>query len=159
MEFSFSYDKSKVIQALRYHFSRQREIRLLAIVVIVFDIIAAVLYVMKKIQPQPFLLGSFIWVMLVISYLFILPYSIYRKTPLFRQKMSVRFNNNGLLLETPQGNANWEWQRFTSYFESPNFFHFYFGPKSFFLIPKDNTTEDMRHEIRQLLRQHLAEKS
>ena len=59
MRISFSYDKKKVLQALRYHFIWQPEIReLFLILVIVFDIVSAILYMTGKIRPEPFLLGS-----------------------------------------------------------------------------------------------------
>ena len=61
MQTHFSYDKKKVLQALRYHFILQAEIRILLIMVIIFDIISAVLYMIGKVRAEPFLLGSFIW--------------------------------------------------------------------------------------------------
>jgi len=52
MRFSFSYNKGKVLQALRYHFIAQFEIRILFIVIILFDIISAVFYFSGKIRPD-----------------------------------------------------------------------------------------------------------
>ena len=49
MRLSFSYDKKKVLQALRYHFLWQPEIRVLLILIILFDIITAVLFVITSI--------------------------------------------------------------------------------------------------------------
>ena len=45
MHFSFSYNKKKVLQALRYHFMAQSEIRVLFIVIILFDLVCAIFYV------------------------------------------------------------------------------------------------------------------
>ena len=56
MRISFSYDKKKVLQALRYHFIWQPEIRVILILVIVFDIVSAILYMTGKIRPEPFCL-------------------------------------------------------------------------------------------------------
>jgi len=56
MEFSFSYDKKKVIQALRLHFIAQREIKIMMILVNVFAILSAILFYQKIIRPEPFYL-------------------------------------------------------------------------------------------------------
>ena len=65
MQLHFEYDKKKVLQALRYHFVWQSEIRILLILVIVFDIVSAILYMIGKVRPEPFLLGSFIWLLYI----------------------------------------------------------------------------------------------
>ncbi len=86
MRFKFTYNKKKVLQALRYHFIWQPEIRILLILIIVFDITSAILYIIGKIHPEPFLLGSFIWLISIVSFWFILPNTIYKSpvlNPLF----------------------------------------------------------------------------
>jgi len=40
----------------------------------------------------------------------------------------------------------------THYFESPHFFHIYFGPKTFFIIPNDNMTLEIKQTIRAILK-------
>lgn len=95
MQLSFTYDKKKVLQALRYHFIWQPEIRILLILVIVFDIATAVLYMMGKIRPEPFLLGSFIWLLFIIAFWFILPTSIYKKAETFKDKLSIDVGDRG----------------------------------------------------------------
>jgi len=54
MQFSFSYQKPKVIQALRYHFVQSPEIRVMLILVNVFAILAALLFYTKKSAAEPF---------------------------------------------------------------------------------------------------------
>ena len=44
MKIHITYDKPKVIQALRYHFISRKEIRILLIAVNVFAVISAVLF-------------------------------------------------------------------------------------------------------------------
>jgi len=39
--------------------------------------------------------------------------------------------------------------------ETPHFFHLYFDSKSFFLVPKDNMSADMQHELRGMLNKKI----
>ena len=148
MELHFSYNKKKVIQALRLHFTAQKEIKILIIIVNVFAIVSAVLFYMHKIQPQPFLIGSLIWILLLLVVWYILPLSIYKKSATFKDAFTDYINQNSLRIDNEKGYVTWEWQQFNKYFESAFFFHLYFNEKSFFLIPKDDVTEDVLHEIR-----------
>lgn len=156
MQHSFSYEKKKVIQALRYHFVQRTEIRMLIILVNVFAIISAVLFYTQKIRPEPFLLGSFIWLMLVATFWYFLPQSIYKKSAVFRDSFIIDFNEEGIRLENERGYTNWPWQTLTRFFESPHFFHLYFDARSFFLIPKDNMSEEFRHELRGILNRRMG---
>jgi hypothetical protein len=158
MQLSFTYDKKKVLQALRYHFLFQPEIRIFFVVVIVFDIASAVLYIIGKIKPEPFLLGSLIWLLFLVSFWFILPGSIYKKSATFKDKFEIDFGNNFITLSNDRGFVEWEWKQFKKYFESPNFFHLYFSSKAFFLLPKDNMDDDFRHELRVLLSEKIIQK-
>lgn len=157
MQYSFTYEKSKVLQALRYHFIWQKEIRILLIVVIVFDIISAILYMMGKIRPEPFLLGSFIWLMFIVAFWFILPYTVYRKSATFKDKFIMDFGNNLVNLHSDKGFVQWEWKQFSKFIESPNFFHLYFSTKSFFLLPKDNMSDDFRYNLRLMFKEKIGE--
>jgi len=155
MQLSFSYNKKKVIQALRYHFISKREIKLVMILVNVFAITSAVLFYFKKIRPEPFLLGSVIWILLMLSIWYILPYTIYRREQTFKESFTMFFGNNNVTLQSSQGHVDWPWQRFLKYIESPNFFHLYFTTQSFFIIPKDEMSDDFRHDLRQLLQEKI----
>ena len=155
---SFTYDKKKVLQALRYHFIWQKEIRIFLIIIIVFDIMTAILYLIGKIHPEPFLLGSTIWLLFIVSFWFILPNSIYRKSETFKDSFVVDFGRNIITLENKRGYVEWEWKQFVKFFESPNFFHFYFSAKSFFLLPKDNMNDDFRHDLRVLIHEKIDSK-
>lgn len=151
MKHSFSYNKKQVIQGLRYHFITRPEVRLLVIMVNVFAIIAAVLYAFKKIRPEPFLLGSFLWLMIMAAFWYILPTVVYKRNVTFRESFIIYFNDYDVRLESNHGHVDWNWRQFTTFFESPNFFHLYFSGKAFFLVPKENMSQDYRHELRGLL--------
>lgn len=156
MGFSFSYDKRKVKQALRYHFLWQKEIRIMLLVIILFDIVSAILYFSGKIQPQPFILGSLIWFFFILSIWFFLPENIYRKSPTFKEKYNLSFNSQGITVQTERGGADWQWHNFIKYAESPDFFHLYFSAKSFFLIPKEGMDGEMINTIRKLMKQNIG---
>ncbi len=158
MQHSFSYEKKKVIQALRYHFVQRPEIRILIVLVNVFAILSAVLFYFKKIRPEPFLLGSIIWLILMASFWFFLPNGIYKKAATFRDSFIIDFQEDEIRLENERGYMNWPWKTFTRFFESPHFFHLYFDSKSFFLVPKDGMTEEFRHELRGVLKNKIDKK-
>ncbi len=91
MTIHFEYDKRQVMQALRYHFISRIEIRTMIILVNVFAIASLMLYAMKKITPLAFLVGSFLWIILMISFLFMLPMMVYRRAETFRHQFSMSF--------------------------------------------------------------------
>lgn len=156
MQLSFTYNKKKVIQALRYHFISKREIKFVMIMVNIFAITSAILFYFKKIRPEPFLLGSVIWLVLMVSVWYILPFTIYKKEQTFKEGFTIFFGNSDVTLQNKRGHVDWSWQSFSKYLESPNFFHLYFNSQSFFLIPKDEMTEDFRNGLRQLLQSKIV---
>ena len=152
MVFPISYNKSEVLQALRYHFIKQREIKSLMIFINVYAIITAVLLFMKKIRPEPFLLGSIMWILLMAFFWFVLPNMFFRKTTLFKENWDFSYTKERARLLGSLGEASWEWETVSHYFESPYFFHFYFSAKSFFIIPKENIPLEDQHIIRGILK-------
>jgi len=156
MQHHFTYDKRKVIQALRYHFIQRPEVRILLVLVNVFAIASAVLFYMKKIRPEPFLLGSGIWLVLVASFWYFLPNGIYKRAATFKDEFTIYFREDGVMLENPRGHVNWPWQKFSKFFESPHFFHLYFDSKSFFIVPKDGMSDAFKHELRGLLGEKIG---
>lgn len=156
MEFGFTYDKKKVIQALRYHFISRPEIKILMVLVNVFAIVSGVLFYMKKIRPEPFLLGSVIWLLLMASVWYLLPYTIYRKASTFKDSFVINFGASGIHLQNPKGFVDWPWKRFSHWMETPHFFHLYFDARSFFIVPKDGISDDNRHALRILLNERIG---
>ncbi|MEN9684755.1 MAG: hypothetical protein RLZZ28_541 [Bacteroidota bacterium] len=156
MQHSFSYERKKVIQALRYHFIQRNEVRVLLVMVNVFAIMAAALFYSKKIRPEPFLLGSITWLALMATFWYFLPSSIYKKAATFQDSFIIDFREEDIKLENERGYNLWKWSRFSKFFESPHFFHLYFDAKSFFLVPKDNMGEEFKHELRGLLNARIG---
>jgi hypothetical protein len=156
MTISFSYDKKQVLQALRYHFITRPEIKILLILVNVFTIISAVLVYLHKIQPVSFLIFSILWFVLIVVIWRILPLSIYKKSHTFRDNFSMRIEDKEVVLGTSRGNQSWQWKDFSSFVESPYFFHLYFDSRSFFLVPKDAFQGIIElQEARQLIRDKI----
>lgn len=134
----FSYDKPKVLQALRYHFISRREIMVMIILVNVFAIMSAALYFLHKVTPVAFILASGLWFILMISFWFALPFIIYRKSSTFQNSFRVDFADQEMSIETERGSRSWPWSAFSFFKETPYFFHLYFDARTFFLIPKDS---------------------
>ena len=153
MSFQITYTKPEVIQALRYHFIKQSEIKVLMIIVNVYAIVTAILLFQKKIRPELFLLGSVLWIILMLFFWYFLPLIFYNKTSMFKSNWAFRYNAQGASLTSEKGEAQWSWKQMSHYFESPLFFHFYFGQKSFFIVPKATILMEDQHEIRGILKQ------
>ena len=159
MTLHIKYDKNKTLQALRYHFISRSEIKILLILVNVFAILSAVLLGFKLIQPLPFLISSFMWFVLMITFWFLLPRLVYRRSATFKEEIDFTFRDQDLLLETERGYTNWAYKKFQYYLETPYFFHLYINDRSFFLLPKDAcTTENTTEEVRKVLDEKIGRK-
>lgn len=154
MTIYFGYNKSQVIQALRYHFISRPEIRIMIIVVNLFAIASIILYALGKITPMAFFVGSFLWVVLMVSFMFVMPSVVYRRAITFRHNFSMEFTGDGFTLgHEGGGSKTWAWTALKNYLESPHFFHLYFDARSFFLVPKSGCKDsDEIHELRELIR-------
>jgi signal transduction histidine kinase len=153
MTIHFKYEKSQVIQALRYHFISRPEIRTMIILVNVFAILSITLYALKKITPFAFLIGTTLWLVLMISFWFVLPMLVYRRAETFRHEFSMSFADDDFSLIHEHGQKSWPWKSLAKFVESPNFFHLYFDARSFLLVPKSGFRDtDEVHELRNLLR-------
>ena len=159
MTVQFGYEKKQAIQALRYHFLMRPEIKILLILINVFTITSVVLFSMKKIQPVSFLIFSFLWFMLMLVIWRILPGSIYRRSLTFQDHFIMHFETEGVILETAKGSKGWDWKKFSHFIESPYFFHLYFDPRSFFLVPKDAFKDitDLQ-AVREMLKERIGKK-
>ncbi len=160
MTIHFGYNKNQVLQALRYHFLAKREIRLMIILTNVFAISSAILYAFKKVTPYAFLLGSLLWIVLMISFWFILPAAVYRRASTFKDHFTMKFEENEFSVGNERGSRAWKWSALNSFTESPHFFYLYFDSRSFFLVPKSSFgSNDNVYEFRQLLKQKVNKKS
>jgi hypothetical protein len=156
MTIYFGYDKKQVIQALRYHFLSRPEIKTLLIAINVFAIGSAVLFALGKVQPIAFLAFSLLWFLLMLAVWTLLPRNIYKKAHTFKDKFSLTLNPDDVVLFTERGQQTWPWEKFSSFLESPFFFHLYFNPRSFFLVPKD-AFDDLSalQQARELIREKV----
>ena len=153
MTIQFGYDKPKVLQALRYHFISRPEIRIMLILVNVFALASITLYALKKVTPLAFFIGSFLWIVLMVSFWFILPGMVYRRAATFQHTFSMDFTDSGFTLRHDRGSREWPWTALSHYVESPHFFHLYFDSRSFFLVPKSGCRDiDEVHDLRTLIR-------
>jgi hypothetical protein len=156
MTIQFSYDKNQVLQALRYHFLSKREIRLMIILVNVFALLSAVLFYFRKILPFAFLVGSFLWFALMISFWFILPGMVYRRAATFKDHFTMVFDENSFSVGNERGSRSWPWNALSNFLETPHFFHLYFDNRSFFLVPKDALSgKDQVYQLRHLLQEKI----
>lgn len=159
MTIHFTYEKSKVIQALRYHFITRPELRIMIIVVNVFALLTAALAYFNVVGILAFFLGSVLWFMLMISVWFFLPNVIYQRNSTFKDHFDMRFEENGFSLGNERGSRNWPWQKLSTFLESPHFFHLYFDSRTFFLVPKSGfRSTDEVFELRQLLKEKVRKK-
>ncbi len=156
MTIHFGYDKKQVIQALRYHFLTRPEIKALFIFVNLFAILSAILFFLKKIQPISFLLFSMLWFLLMLVIWKLLPSGIYKRSHTFQDNFSMSIDESEVVLMTERGSKAWQWNDFSSFVESPHFFHLYFDTRSFFLVPKDAFTDlSALQEARSILRNNI----
>lgn len=152
----FEYDKKQVMSALRHHFISRPEIKFLLIVVNLFTILSAILFYLHKIQPLSFLIFSFLWFALLITFWSLLPLSVYKKSQTFQDRFSMNFDDREVVLQTELGSHAWNWNEFSTYLESPFFFHLYFTSRAFFLVPKDAFSNlEALQETRNLLKRKL----
>jgi signal transduction histidine kinase len=157
MTISFAYDKKQVLQALRYHFISRPEIKTMLIVVNVFALISITLYAMQKITATAFLVSSGLWIVLMISFWFILPGVVYKRNETFRHGFTMHFDEDDFTLAHENGQRKWPWKALNTFLESPHFFHLYFDSRSFFLVPKSGC-KDKVFELRQLLKEKIKRK-
>jgi hypothetical protein len=159
MTIYFGYEKGQVMQALRYHFISRPEIRLMLILVNVFALVSIILYAMGKITAMAFMIGSLLWITLMISFWFILPGLVYRRAETFRHNFSMDFTAENFTLSHEKGHRSWSWESLKTFIESPHFFHLYFDSRSFFLVPKSGCRDkEQVAELRQLLKEKIKSK-
>lgn len=159
MTIYFGYIKAQVMQALRYHFISRPEIRIMLILVNVFALASIILYALKKVSPMAFFVGSFLWIVLMISFWFILPGMVYRRAITFKHNFSMDFKEEGFTLGHEKGSKTWAWTALKNFIESPHFFHLYFDSRSFLLVPKNGCRDtDEVFELRKLLKEKVRKK-
>jgi len=156
MTIEFSYDKARVLQALRYHFISRPELRIMIILVNVFAFMSAALYFFGKITLLAFFVGLFLWISLMIVFWFAMPSIIYKRAATFQDHFTMNFGENNFTLGNERGSRSWPWESLTKMVETPHFFYLYFDPRSFFLVPKTGCKNpDEVASLRRLLRDKI----
>src|SRR5262249_39219387 len=118
--------------------------------------LSAALVYLHRIQPLSFLIFSVLWFLLLLTVWKILPSGIYKKSQTFRDHFTMNLQDQEVVLETERGAHAWQWRDFSTFLESPYFFHLYFNSRSFFLVPKDAFKDIPElQEARQLLRSKI----
>ncbi len=153
---TFTYDKGKVIQALRYHFITRREIKFMMILVNVFAIVSAALFFFRKISPLAFLMSSVLWFILMLTFWFLLPYLVYKRAATFKDSFKAILTDREFRIENDRGGRSWPWNDFSTWLESPYFFHLYFNSRSFFIVPKSAFEGGGLLEARKILRSKIG---
>lgn len=136
LEFRVEYRKSEVLQALRYHFIRKPEIRVMIVLVNVFALLSIGLFAAGLASPLPFLMGTVLWLVLMPAVWWWMPAAVYRRNRTFRDRFTVRLEVSHLFLSREGGVRTWAWREFSNYYETPGFFHLCFGNQGFLLLPK-----------------------
>ena len=127
------------------------------IVINVFALLSAASFYFKIITPLALLVGSTLWFVLMITVLYLLPLTVYKRASTFRDHFTMSFENDSFTVGNERGSRSWPWKELKKFMESPNFFHLYFDNRSFFLVPKTGfTNSDDVYEMRQLLKQKVA---
>ncbi|MEI9910346.1 MAG: YcxB family protein [Bacteroidota bacterium] len=159
MTIHFGYEKGQVLQALRYHFISRPEIKTMLIVVNIFALASVTLYALHKITPLAFLVGSGLWIVLMISFWFILPGIVYKRAETFQHNFTMHFKQDEFTVAHENGSRSWPWKALNNFIESPHFFHLYFDSRSFFLVPKSGCRDkDEVFELREILKEKLKKK-
>lgn len=121
------------------------------ILVNVFAIFSAALFYFDKISPFAFLTSSLLWFILMLLFWYLLPLGIYKRASTFKDSFRAVLSTSDFMIENDRGSRGWEWSSFSSWMETPHFFHLYFNSRSFFIVPKDAFEGDDVHEVRKIL--------
>lgn len=136
MDLRFQYDKQEVINALRFHFMNRPEMKLFKVILMLMVLFAFAGYWMKIVTLQMLIWIFLLFIVLVLVFWYILPYSVYRKARTFREPaISLHWTDEGITIGTQRGESSLSWNRFHQVLETKHFFYLYSSNKSFFLIP------------------------
>ncbi len=130
--------------------------RLMIILVNAFAILSLVFYLLNKISPIAFLTYSGLWILLMVSIWFILPFTVYSRASTFKHRFTMYFNENDFTLEHERGKRSWPYSELSTYKETPHFFHLYYDPRSFLLVPKDAFPDlESLQQLREILKTRI----
>ncbi len=102
-----------------------------------------------------FLVSSMLWFFLMVIFWYLLPLSVYKREHTFKDHFRANFGTSEFLIENDRGERSWDWNSFSTWIESPHFFHLYFNTRAFFLVPKDAFDEAGVQAARQILTEKI----
>ena len=76
----------------------------------------------------------------------------YKKAGNFKDRFRSILSATDFRIENDRGGRSWAWGEFSTWIESPHFFHLYFNSRSFFIVPKEAFEGDEVHEARKIFR-------
>jgi hypothetical protein len=113
------------------------------------------LFFFKKISPLAFLISALLWFGMMIAFWFVLPTLIYKRSATFRDTFKAELGSSEFSIRNDAGGRSWPWASFSTFMESPHFFHLYFDSRSFFIVPKDAFEGDEVHAARKILAEKI----
>lgn len=158
MHVEFSYNKEDVLNALRYHFSRRGEIKVFRNTLGILLVAALAGFFLRVVTPNA-LIGIISMVALIVwAFWYVLPLSTYNKAATFKDKIQLRYSDEGLLISTrtSQHQRQLSWNNFTHLVETRKFFFLYRDKKSFLLIPTSAfENEDARNNFSDMVKEKI----
>ena len=88
-----------------------------------------------------------------------MPYLVYKRAETFKDSFKAILYEDTFRIENDRGGRSWQWSEFSTWIESPHFFHLYFNSRSFFIVPKDAFEGDDAHAARNVFREKIVKKA
>lgn len=158
MDIFFHYEKSDVLQALRFHFMQRREIRMFRDILMALGLFVLLSFSLHLIGAPVLVALLLMLILLAVVFWFVLPLAIYAKTKTFQDTIRLAPNSNGLVIRTQYSERQLSWQGILMVIETKDFILLYRDYKSFFLVParafKDS---QQRGEFSRLLQSYIRD--
>ena len=158
MDIFFQYEKSDVLQALRFHFMQRREIRIFRGILMALGLFGLLVFSLHLIGSSLLLALLLMLALLAVVFWFVLPLAIYAKSKTFQDTIRLALNSEGLLIRTQYSERHLSWMGILMVIETKDFILLYRDKKSFFLVParafKDSK---QRVEFSSLLQSHIRD--
>lgn len=158
MDLNFQYEKADVLQALRFHFMRRKEIKVFRVILIWLGLLALLAFSLRFIEGSELLALILMLIVLAVVFWYVLPLSIYAKTKTFQDSIRLVPTHEGLTIRTQFADRQLPWRGIQEVVETKDFFLLYRNTQSFFLVPgrafKDS---EQRQVFRDLLRTWVSD--
>lgn len=159
MTLHFQYNRQEVINALRLHFMNRPEMKFFKIILICLLIFSFFGYFADFLTLQMLIWIFLFFVVMVLFFWYILPYSVYKKSKTFQETdIRLHWNADYLIIGTARGESALPWKRLSNITETRQFFYLYNSTKSFFLIPTNAFADrDDRVAFSEMLQNQCAD--